>query len=280
MIRRVAGRTYADTDGKNGGNFGAVVLDEEVVVIDAGIAHTITKTARDWLSEQFGQPIKKVIFTHSHDDHVFGAQAFESASMIGSMRMGESCKEALKHEWTSSQIRKHADQAKDERPEYWASVQDLQIRTPDILFRDELIIGKFEDITVRLVGGHTADSSIVIVEPEHICFSGDLLFCRSFPYAGDPTCNPDSWIRNLEVLRDARYKHIIPGHGPVCEDEEVVRHVDFLRSLKASVKKALKQGVSVDRFLELGMMPKYYPEAADRRAEGALVQWYKFYGKS
>lgn len=278
-MRQVAGRTYADTDGKNGGNFGAVVLDEEIVMIDAGIAHTITKITRDAISKQFGLPIRKVVFTHSHDDHVFGAQVFQNASIIGSIAMGESCRAALKQEWALLQIREYADQAKNQWPEYWASVQDLHIRTPDILFNDELVLGRADDIKVRPVGGHTADSSIVIVEPEHVCFSGDLLFCGRFPYAGDPTCNPDSWIRNLEALRDARYKRIIPGHGPVCGDEEVVRQLDFFRSLRSNIKRALKEGLSAEQFLERHMFPKYYPEAADRRVEGTIVRWHKFYAK-
>jgi glyoxylase-like metal-dependent hydrolase (beta-lactamase superfamily II) len=279
-VLQVAGRAYADTEGKNGGNIGAVVLDEEIVMIDTGIAHIITAKVRDFLSERFSLPIRKVVFTHSHSDHVFGAQAFETASLIGSMRMADSCHEALKHDWNLSEIREYASQTKDERPDFWTSVQNLQIRTPDILFTNEIVVGRPGDITVRHVGGHTADSSIVIVEPEHICFSGDLLFCGSFPYAGDPTASPDVWIKNLEVLQGAHYQQIIPGHGHVCGNDEVARHLDFFKSLRINVKKALKQGLSADQFIEKSMVPRYYTEGADRRVESTVNGWFKFYGKS
>ncbi len=149
-----------------------------------------------------------------------------------------------------------------------------------MLFEDEIAIGRAGDIRIRHVGGHTADSSIVTVEPEHVCFSGDLLFCGTFPFAGDSTGNPDTWIKNLETLRKAHYKQIVPGHGSICGDDEIARHIDFFKSLRTNIKKALRQGISVEQFIEKGMIPKYYTEGADRRAKSTVDGWYKFYGKS
>lgn len=279
-MRQVAGRIYADTDGKNGGNFGAVVLDDEIVIVDTGIAHTITEIARDSLLREFGLPIHKVVFTHSHSDHVFGAQSFEGACMIGSKVMAESCRRTLEHEWKLSEIKDMASKMKDDRPDYWKSVQDLKIMTPDLLFSDELMIGRADDIKLKHVGGHTSDSSIAIVEPEHVCFSGDLLFCGSFPYAGDPSNSPEAWVKALEALQEAHYKKLIPGHGQVCGDDEIRRHLDFFKSLRSNVKKALKHGLSVDQFIQKDLIPKYYTEGADRRAKSTIERWFDFYGKS
>jgi len=276
----VTGRVYADTEGKNGGNFGAVVLDDQIVMIDSGIAHTITRKVRGQLVKEFGLPILKVAFTHHHSDHMFGAQAFEQASMIGSQAVSDCCREALKHDWTIKEIREYASQTKVERPDFWASVQDLTIKTPDILFTDRLTIGRANDIELKDVGGHTSGSSVVIVEPEHVVFSGDLLFCGTFPYAGDPTNDPAAWIAALEDLLTPDYVRIVPGHGPLCRNDEVVRHLDFFKSLRRNIKKALKQGISVDEFMEQGMIPEYYTEGADKRARSTVERWYGYYGKS
>lgn len=279
-MQHVTGRVYADTEGKNGGNFGAVVLDDQIVMIDSGLAHTVTRKVRDQLVKESGLPILKVAFTHHHSDHVFGAQAFEQASLIASLAMGDCCREALKDDWILSEIRDYASQTKVDRPDFWVSVQDLRIRTPDILFTGTLTIGRANDMEVKHVGGHTSDSSIVIVEPEHVVFSGDLLFCGTFPYAGDPTNDPEAWIAALQGFLKPDYVRIVPGHGSVCGNDEVVRHLDFFKSLRRNIKRALKRGISVDEFMEQDMIPEYYTDGADKRARSTVERWYDYYGKS
>ncbi|MHA1934949.1 MAG: MBL fold metallo-hydrolase [Candidatus Thorarchaeota archaeon] len=207
----VVGKVHADVEGKNGGNFGAIILEDEIVVIDAGMIHPISKMIRENLEKEFNLPILKLVFTHYHSDHVFGAQAFEPVSLIGSASMRN-----LTDQWEPDTLKENYESYRDERPELWKAIQNLSIRLPDIVFTNKLAIGNESEVIIQHVGGHTAGSSTVVVEPENAIFVGDLIFSGVFPYGGDPTSNPDRWIMNLESIIAKDYEFIIPGHGPLC----------------------------------------------------------------
>ncbi|MHA1577964.1 MAG: MBL fold metallo-hydrolase, partial [Candidatus Thorarchaeota archaeon] len=210
---KISDRIFADTEGTNGGNFGAVVLDDEIVIIDSGMFHHITKEAREFLETEHQIPALKLLLTHYHADHVWGAQAFNPITMISSTQTSHLISEALKDSWSPAGINKRAEESKETHPNLWKASQTLSIVQPDLVFEKSLRIGANQEITIQHVDGHTLGSSIVIVEPEHVCFCGDIVFHKSFPYAGDPSCNPDIWISVLEELKNADYNMIVPGHG-------------------------------------------------------------------
>jgi len=83
-LTKISERIYADTEGTNGGNFGAIVLDDEIVIIDSGMFHHLTEEARELLEKEHQLPVLKLLLTHVHADHVWGAQAFNPVTMISS----------------------------------------------------------------------------------------------------------------------------------------------------------------------------------------------------
>ena len=277
-LRKLLDGIYVDTDGTNGGNYGAIVLEDEVIMVDAGMIHTKSRESKEFLEKETGKPILKLVFTHSHSDHVFGAQAFEPVSLIASVPMRERCEENLKGDWKIDTIKKNYAEVKDERPELWAAVQDLSIRLPDVVFKTHLFLGNNEEISVKLLGGHTAGSSTIISHPHNVIFIGDLIFNGMFPYGGDPTCDPDRWIIALEEVLDLGLETIIPGHGPVCGPVELEEYIQALMDLRANVEDATISGITVSDFIVEGMIPDAIAEGAERFAERTLNHWFKFYG--
>jgi glyoxylase-like metal-dependent hydrolase (beta-lactamase superfamily II) len=223
-------------------------------------------------------PIRKLVFTHSHGDHVFGAQAFEPVELIVSDPMMKRYKENLKKDWEFTGLVKRYSEIKDERPELWNAVQTLSLRLPDTSFKDEIKIGKNSELTVRLLGGHTSGSSIIISSKHNTVFVGDLIFNERFPYGGDPTCDPDKWIQALEEVHALEHEIIIPGHGPVCGQNEVAVYVEALSELRDNVKDALKTGLTEDSFVERGLIPEAIRQEHERFDKITLEHWYRFYG--
>ncbi|MFW9788224.1 MAG: MBL fold metallo-hydrolase [Candidatus Thorarchaeota archaeon] len=269
---------YVCTDGSNGGNHGAIVLEDEVIMIDAGMIHPKSRETKEYLEKETGKPILKIVFTHSHSDHVFGAQAFEPVSLIASLPMRNRCEENIKGDWAAETLRKNYDSIKDERPELWNAVQDLSIRLPDVVFKNHLFLGNNEEVSVKLLGGHTAGSSTIISHPHNLIFIGDLIFSGMFPYGGDPTCDPDRWIMALEEVLDMGLETIVPGHGPVCGPDELEGYIQALMDLRANVEDATSMGLTVTQFIEEGMVPEAISEGAERFAERTLSHWFQFYG--
>ena len=278
-LQKISDRILADIDGNNGGNYGAIVLHDQIVMIDSGMYHTVSSKIRRDLLDEYDLPITKLVFTHSHADHVFGAQAFEPISKIASQETYDRCKSSLKSDWTIGAIRERAESLKDERPEFWKSAQSISISLPDIVFNNQLVLGSEQNVVIKKVGGHTSGSSIVKVEPEHVVFIGDLIFHEIFPYAGDPSCNPEEWIRVLGEIISEDYKHVIPGHGVLCDTKGVETHLELLQNIRDDVKSALAKDMTPADFLEVGLLPGSDLEGFEHRSESTTHHWFDFYSK-
>ncbi|MHA2302141.1 MAG: MBL fold metallo-hydrolase, partial [Candidatus Thorarchaeota archaeon] len=129
-LEKVSNRVYADVTGENGGNFGAIVLDDEILMVDSGMMHLKSSAAKEFLVNKFELPITKILLTHHHSDHVLGAQAFEPMSFISSSQTREICENALDSHWSDEELKAWAEEAKETRPELWESFQTLRILIP------------------------------------------------------------------------------------------------------------------------------------------------------
>ena len=268
---------YADTDGNNGGNHGAIVLDNEILMVDSGMIYTKSQVTRNYLESKVDLPIKWLIFTHAHSDHIFGAQAFEPVLLISSEVTYNRCKRSFEQEWKHNTLFERYASAKNDRPELWEALQTLSIRLPDIVFDDSTTIGDERQVTAKLMGGHTSGSSIVIDHDSNSVFAGDLIFSGQFPYGGDPTCDPDLWILSLEEIHASEYDTIIPGHGHVCDQEELGAYIEALSELRQNIKDAIKSGVSTESFVERGMVPPALEQGFERFGDPTLKHWFEFY---
>lgn len=270
---------FADTAGENGGNLGAITLPDEVVLVDAGMVHTLSAAVREFLEARTGLKVRKVVFTHSHSDHVFGAQAFPDAQLIGSEDMARQCEENLENRWRITSLQDANTAMKDERPLLWESLKTLVIRIPDITFKDEIRIGPSGEITVTRTGGHTSGSSIVTSDFYGVAFVGDLIFKSQFPYAGDPTCNPDMWIDALEQLTSKDYDFIVPGHGSVCTMDDVKIYVANLKEFRDSIRTGIADGLSSEELVRCHPYPEAWNEGIDRWGTVSVQHWHDFYSR-
>lgn len=278
VLRKLVDGIIVSDDGSNSGNYGAIVLDDEVVIVDSGMVHSKSADAKKFIEKETGLPILKLIYTHSHGDHVFGAQAFEPVNLYASEPMLKRCKENLQNDWKIENLKKRYSMMKDERPELWESLQTLSIKLPDTVFEDQITIGNNSELTVKLLGGHTSGSSIVISHPHNVVFVGDLIFNGLFPYGGDPSCDPDRWILALEEIHALDHEIIVPGHGPVCGQTEVAEYIEALSELRDNVKEGIKTGLSVESFIKREMVPLPITEGFERFGEVTLNHWFSFYG--
>ena len=268
---------YADTEGANGGNHGAIILDNEILMIDSGMIHTKSQMAKNYLESETGLPIKKLVFTHSHSDHVFGAQAFEPVLLISSELTYHRCKKNLEMEWEHDVLIERYAPSKDDRPDLWDALQTLKIRLPDMVFDDSVTVGDEKRVTLKLMGGHTSGSSIVIDHDTNTVFVGDLIFSKQFPYGGDPTCDPDRWVLSLEEIYASKYDTIIPGHGPICSQDELGEYIEAFSELRQNVKDAVKSGTSTESFVKRGMVPLALKQGYERFGDITLKYWFEFY---
>ncbi|MHA2246240.1 MAG: MBL fold metallo-hydrolase [Candidatus Hodarchaeales archaeon] len=257
----------ANTSMIRSGNIGAILLRNFACIIDTTSYTTTAKSFRKQVEKNFGLPVKFLIYTHYHGDHIFGASAFRDLAIISSKQtlLNLTNIETLKsiEEWKSNLI--------NEDP----LAKGIEIITPTVSFVNKIFI-EDEDLEIEIchAGGHTSGSTYVYFPKEKVIFTGDLIFEDIYPYAGDSTCNPDMWIAQLEQIQKMEIERIVPGHGHILlSKRELDKHIDFYKSLQARIREAIQENLSMSTI----KAPEFFELEAEIWKPVAVESWYNFY---
>lgn len=243
---KVCERVYADTSGEGKGNIGAIELPSFTILVDSTISTKTANSFRKSLESKIESPIRKLILTHYHSDHVMGLPAFKDCDVIAS--------------------------------ESYSKLRRTAKYKPIITFEKSLVL-EDRELSVEVVhtGGHTLDSSYVYFPKEKTLFSGDLIFAKTFFYAGDQTFNPDVWVEALKRFMTMEIQTIVPGHGPICNKEEVEMYIRFFETTSSIMKQLVKAGAKEKEAVENTSFPDFHPEYREGIRSLALTNWYRFY---
>jgi glyoxylase-like metal-dependent hydrolase (beta-lactamase superfamily II) len=202
----------------------AVEGERATIWLDAGSspAHT-----REFLDALAGEGVSKpthVVLTHSHWDHVFGADELGAHVVAHELTAGY-LRDLAETDWSDEALdrrvaagvssQQHADNVKRELP----SPRDVRIRLAEIVFREGLDfdLGGVR-AQVRHVGGdHADDSSVVYIEPDSVLFLGDCLY--EAPTGGYTV---ERVTPLLAAVRSFGATHFVEGHG-----ETVLTHAEL-----------------------------------------------------
>ncbi len=241
--------TIVTDGGKAGGNAGFVVGDDGIAVIDtfedAGAARELLAAIRQISS----LPIRFVVNTHYHLDHVAGNEVFAGA---GALVVAHRNLRA----WLRTENLKFFGEAIKAQDK--ALVEALKL--PDVIYDDhlELYLGK-RLLEVRFLRGHTGGDSVVYVPDARVLFCGDLLWKDHLPNLVD--ASTDQWLATLDVLsKDYAGSTFVPGHGGVANPNDVTIFKDYLANLREAVRKAQREGKSDDALVNTilpGLKAKY-----------------------
>lgn len=231
---------YAAIDnskGEAGANAGFVVGDEAVLVVDtfenAAAAQALLGEIR-MLSKL---PIKFVVNTHYHLDHVAGNAVFakEGAVIVAHHNVPS---------WIHTENLKFL--GKDIKPEQKTEVEALA--APDVLYDSsmELRVGATL-VRVEYFPGHTGGDSIVMVQQDKstVVFCGDLFWRQTLPNLIDASTLP--WLETLSVLSKFAAESpitFVPGHGDPGMSTDVAAFRGYLADLREWVGAAKKEGKS------------------------------------
>jgi glyoxylase-like metal-dependent hydrolase (beta-lactamase superfamily II) len=132
---------------------------------------------------------------------------------------------------------------------------------------------RLEDVEIINMGGHSDCSSVVYIPEEKALFAGDLVFAGRFPWAGDPTSHPETWIKAFQRILDMDVETIIPGHGPICDKVEIRTQMNWFKNARDILSELISRGEPVKEAVK----PEHYPEFYDYsggRLERSLRHWY------
>lgn len=183
-------------------NLSFIVGRDAVAVIDPGGSLADGEALRLAVRKVTDLPIKYVVLSHVHPDHIFGAAAFqgEQPVFIGHARLPELL--AVRGEF----YRKGLETL-------LGAGQAGAVVTPTMLVdaRSEIDLGARKLTLTAHKPAHTTSDLSVIDQQTGILLSGDLLFVDRIPVLdGDIK----GWLGELGALRERGVTQAVPGHGP------------------------------------------------------------------
>jgi glyoxylase-like metal-dependent hydrolase (beta-lactamase superfamily II) len=217
-------------------NAGFVVTDAGVVVIDALGSPAVAESLLEQIRAVTNQPIRMVIVTHYHADHIYGLQVFKDA---GATILAH----ASGREYLNSETAQRRLEASREELAPWVNAQTRLVSADQWLERPVTLLNLgSEHIVIQHVGpAHTPEDLVVYFPQTGVLFAGDLFFQGRIPFVGQ--ANSKFWIQSLERIMQFRPKYVVPGHGPISIDPmgDLQLTRDYLAYLRKSMGAAARE---------------------------------------
>jgi glyoxylase-like metal-dependent hydrolase (beta-lactamase superfamily II) len=187
-----------------------------------------------------GQPVKYLIYSHSHFDHIAGGQPFKAQGA-----------RVIAHKNAEAQLKRFP--------------------SPDVVMPDETFTNRKTitlggtQIDLIYTGINHSDNSIVMRLPkEKIIFAVDFIPVQSLPFRNMPdTTNPLAWRDSLKRVAALDWERMIPGHptgnvgGRLGTKDDVNALAGYFDDLNAEVKKFAAEGKCTDTAMKDVKLPKY-----------------------
>jgi cyclase len=228
-MREISPGIFVETD-QRGANYGAVLTDDGVIIIDTPIVPRQATAFRDELRRVAGvKPFLYIINTDHHRGHIVGNQLFVPTPVIA-------------HDIAWKHMKGYGDNFKQrvvdsfkKEPEIQAQFTDIHIIVPKITFAHRLdIVRGGRDLRIIRIGGHTAATSVIWMPDDKILFVGDAVWVDQHPYMAQ--ANSKEWLDGLTYIRKLKADQIVPGRGPVCGREATERMSEYIRFMRARVR--------------------------------------------
>jgi glyoxylase-like metal-dependent hydrolase (beta-lactamase superfamily II) len=258
------------------GNSVFIINNDDVIVVDTTLTPGTAREELAALRKLTTKPVRYVINTHWHDDHIMGNQVYRDAYPGVEFIAHEKTREYLPATGLTNRkmamspqgypgfinaLRRRLQENKsvfggsmddEERATYASDIgiaerymaenPGAQIILPTITLNDRLTLyrGNREIDILYLGRGHTSGDLVVHLPKEGIVIAGDLVIWP-VPYVGNPQSHPGDWSTTLEKLLALSHTAIIPGHGPILRDDAYVK---LMARLFASMKQQVAAGVA------------------------------------
>ena len=221
-------------------NAGFVVTGEGVVLFDALGTPALAWQLRQEISKITDKPVIKVVVSHYHADHILGLEVFkdEGAEIIAPAEAST---------YLDSGIGKERLEERSLSLDPWVTEQ-TRLVSPDVWLDRSMTleIGGKKLSIMHLGKAHSDGDMAMLVEPDKVLFTGDILFEGRVPFVGN--ADTAGWLEALESMQTSGLEALVPGHGPSASDPDaaIVMTRDYLAYLREVMGVAVEEWVDFD----------------------------------
>src|SRR3990170_5170653 len=241
-FKKLADDVYVYIGKRNEANAMVVVTSQGVVLIDTGTSQPETRNIVKHIQAITSQPVRYVIITQDHRDHVGGMLVFSPpATVIAHQRVVKG--------WAA--LKPHFVRA-------WRKLFPERVEALKDVHPADLVMSFTDRMTLRL-GGKTLEliylddtynpGDIAVWLPESSVLHGEFAAYKE----RHPDIRPDyshgtTWgmLKQLEALIPLKAKVVVPSHGPVGDVKDLQAMVDYLLMARQRVRAMMNKGMSLE----------------------------------
>jgi glyoxylase-like metal-dependent hydrolase (beta-lactamase superfamily II) len=189
------------------------------------VTDPLNKKAATWLNEEiktrFNVPVKYVIYSHNHSDHIYGAEVFKSPHTT-----------FVAHKLSAQDIKN----------------TKMKTVTPDLIFDDELIL-TLGDSSVKLNyhGPNDGRGSIsMLFEKQKTLFVVDWIMIGRMPWQKLWSYDIQGMINSTQAVLNYDFNTFVGGHADMGNKDDVKRYLRYLKQLYSKVIEGILAGQTLD----------------------------------
>lgn len=219
-------------------NAGFVVGTEAVAVIDTSGSAVVGRQLRDAVRQATDKPIRYVINTHMHPDHVLGNAAFkeDKPTFVGHYKLPRGL--------ASRAERYLAINKTMLGPE---AFEGIEVILPTLPVKDSMTLdlGGRSLVLEAQPTAHTDNDLIVTDTGTNTLFLGDLLFSVHVPTLDGSI---RGWLALIDQLKIRQAARAVPGHGPHSMElpQAFEPEQQYLSSISTDVRKMIAEGKTLE----------------------------------
>lgn len=263
-------------------NVGIVDNGNETIIFDSFLSPDVAEELLNALHELNLSPVKYVVNSHFHNDHIRGNQVFQKeVRIISTTRTKElieqeeplqiayekenaparfSYYDSLDQSFKGDIKSREYQQIQMWKPYYETLVNShlkVKTRLPN-LFVDSIQNFDGPKRKIQLISkgqGHTESDLVMYLPDDGVLFTGDLIFNKCHPYVAHG--NISRWNAWLNFMDSLEVSTVMPGHGKIGTNELINQMREYLNDLESSAENLIKENLSIDEPENYSLPDKY-----------------------
>ncbi len=236
---------------QNNFHYSVFLVTSEGIIVTDPINAEAAKWLKSELAKRFNKPVKYLIYSHDHVDHIAGGEVFADTAIV------------VAHENAK------ADIIGEQRP----------TAVPDLTFSDQMTIelgGQTAELTY--VGRSHSDNMIVMRFPaERVLFAVDFIPIKTVAWKTLTDAYIPDWREAIKRVEAMDFDTLVPGHGSIGVKADAAAFRGYMEALYSAVLQAARDGKTLQQMQQNIRLDEYkewfeYEEFLPLNIEGMYNQ--------